>query len=48
MLALVHDELARAYPNAGPPRLQGRSVNIDFCGTDIGYDVLEHLLTEGV
>lgn len=40
MLALVHDALVRAYPNASPPRLQGRSVNIDFRGTDIGYDVV--------
>lgn len=39
-LALVRDALARAYPNAKPPRMQGRSVNIDFRGTDIGYDVV--------
>lgn len=39
-LALVRDALARAYPNASPPRLQARSINIDFRGTDIGYDVV--------
>jgi len=39
-LALVRDALARAYPNASPPRLGGRSVNIEFRGTDIGYDVV--------
>lgn len=39
-LGLVRDALARAYPNAAPPRLQSRSVNIEFRGTDIGYDVV--------
>lgn len=39
-LALVRDALARAYPNASPPRVQGRSVNIDFRKTEIGYDVV--------
>ncbi len=40
MLALVRDALARAYPNASPPREQARSVNISFRGTEIGYDVV--------
>jgi hypothetical protein len=39
-LALVQSALARAYPNAAPPRMQARSVNIEFRGTDIGYDVV--------
>lgn len=39
-LALVRDVLARAYPNAAPPREQARSVNITFRGTEIGYDVV--------
>ncbi len=39
-LALVRDALAKAYPNAAPPREQARSVNITFRGTEIGYDVV--------
>lgn len=40
VLALVRQALVRAYPNAAPPREQGRSVNITFRGTDIGYDLV--------
>lgn len=46
-LLLVRDALARAYPNASPPRLQARSVNIDFRGTDIGYDVVPAFRHDG-
>ena len=46
-LGLVRDALARAYPNAAPPRLQSRSVNIEFRGTEIGYDVVPAFRHDG-
>lgn len=39
-LVAVRDALARAYPNKQAARLQGRSVNIEFSGTGIGYDIV--------
>lgn len=39
-LALVRKALVHAYPNAAPPREQARSVNIEFRGTEIGYDLV--------
>lgn len=38
-LQKVHSALKAAYPNH-TPRIQGRSVHIDFSGTGIGYDVV--------
>lgn len=39
-LKAVQDALAEAYPNKEEPKLQKRSVNIEFSGTGIGYDVV--------
>ncbi len=39
-LAAVQSALARAYRDRPPPVLQGRSVNITFVGTGIGYDIV--------
>lgn len=39
-LRKVQRALAAAYPSSSAPRLQGRSVHIDFSGTGIGYDVV--------
>lgn len=39
-LVAVRDALARAYPNKQAARLQGRSVNIEFSGSGIGYDIV--------
>lgn len=39
-LIAVRDALARAYPNKQAARLQGRSVNIEFSGSGIGYDIV--------
>jgi hypothetical protein len=39
-LSKVQGALARAYPDKGTPRVQRRSVHVDFRGTGIGYDVV--------
>jgi Second Messenger Oligonucleotide or Dinucleotide Synthetase domain len=39
-LSKVQSALARAYPGNGTPKLQRRSVNVEFSGTGIGYDVV--------
>lgn len=39
-LVAVRDALARGYPNKQAARLQGRSVNIEFSGSGIGYDIV--------
>lgn len=39
-LVAVRDALTRAYPNKQAARLQGRSVNIEFSGSGIGYDIV--------
>jgi hypothetical protein len=39
-LKKVQHALAQAYPNKEQARIQGRSVNIEFTGTGISYDVV--------
>ncbi len=39
-LQKVQRALQKAYPNKPAARIQGRSVNIEFQGTGIGYDVV--------
>ena len=39
LLQAVDRALRRSYPNHRP-RIQGRSVNIEFTGTGIGYDIV--------
>lgn len=40
VLSEVQRVLAQAYPTKDKPKLQTRSVNIDFTGTGIGFDVV--------
>lgn len=40
VLQLVQRALNEAYPNKGLPKVQNRSVNIQFSGTGIGFDVV--------
>src|SRR5690606_9674141 len=45
MLEDVQRALRKCYPPPGPEtRIQGRSVNIQFTGTGIGYDVIPAFL----
>lgn len=39
-LKLIQSTLVSAYPGKPLPRIQGRSVNIDFSGTGIAFDVV--------
>lgn len=39
-LSKIQGALARAYPNTTALKLQDRSVNIQFSGTEIGYDIV--------
>jgi hypothetical protein len=46
-LRKVQRALALAYPNKAPATIQGRSVNIVFHGTGIGYDVVPAFAVSG-
>jgi hypothetical protein len=46
-LQKVQRALAAAYPDKPPARIQGRSVNIEFQGTGIGYDVVPAFTVSG-
>jgi hypothetical protein len=48
-LEAVKAALGRAYPTKAAAKLQGRSVNIDFSGTGIAYDIVPAFnVSEGV
>lgn len=46
-LKKVQHALGQAYPNKEQARIQGRSVNIEFSGTGIGYDVVPAFSVSG-
>ena len=46
-LRKVQRALAAAYPNKPPAKIQRRSVNIEFQGTGIGYDVVPAFTVSG-